>query len=577
MFSSSFASSLVRMVRDGQKSTCRVHPGLVRQGSYRILDDLSVADRRCIKVMYVSFVSWIVLTALLLGAQALAPFRASYTYLLPFERVASTASALIGFCLVVFDTMLRDVMASLDAVTGMKKKAVVTKTGVRKLCDAVQLMAVLTDLIMAALPVPVVMDPYLKTRVHLVRWLEWTFAGYMMTFLIEIIDRGQNVYAHSLALTQGASTACALFFPFMPNDYCYVSLMALSFALFFVLFPRLRRKRRAAAEAISKMVELRAAAETSIVGVILALNAQGEARRVIQAAALITICTVVWSVFVFVFFMEPVARTFFAHRNKDPVWPFVVNSVLHVVVKLFFSGFIVACEESLFSRESRRKQIDDAVRTFLGTGLESAGDCVGFVREHEDRVTTVFSPRFLRMIHDDVEDHHDVVDDDHDAAASDEKEVPRRGMPWSDDAHLRKLTGLMIDWNSRGHACFATRLRHLADVMGTDDDDDDDDDSAVTLDTAPLCCEHQRADGGFRLRRVSPDNLSFVVESEHVTSLIRRCVHLPHSSDKKLEIPTVIPCVVNSSPGPISIIVVPVDSTHKLLVLQDVVSSHIPS
>jgi len=388
------------------------------------------------------------------------------------------------------------------------------KTGVRKFCDSVQFMAMLTDLIMAFVPVPVVVDPFLKTRVHLVRWLEWTIAGYTMIFLIEIIDNKQREKAHFLAITQAGSTACALFFPFMPNLYCYVGLFIASFALYGVLFPRLRQKLRAATAAAVTMAALRKSAQTSIIGLIASINTEYEAKRTIVAAALLTICTAVWTVFILVFFMEPAAHLFYGERKEDPVWPFVMNSVLHVVVKLFFSGFIAASEESLFTTESRTKKIEEEVGKFLGQGLQGGVSmCAGFLYEHADQVSSVFSPATTRVF--------PTGGKDVGSGCAEDGEL-RLHMSATQSDHVRKMIKLLKDCGGT-RSSPVDKLRCLADMMSEDDNDDDDGDVTV-LDAAFLCCEYQRTDSALRPRCVTPSNVFHVIKVEHVTSIVRKCI-----------------------------------------------------
>eukprot|EP00588_Corethron_pennatum_P003492 CAMPEP_0194295458 /NCGR_PEP_ID=MMETSP0169-20130528/53499_1 /TAXON_ID=218684 /ORGANISM="Corethron pennatum, Strain L29A3" /LENGTH=264 /DNA_ID=CAMNT_0039044621 /DNA_START=35 /DNA_END=826 /DNA_ORIENTATION=+ len=53
---------------------------------------------------------------------------------------------------------------------------------------AVQGVAMLTYTLMSFFPVPMRTDPVLGTRVHLLRWCEWTPLGFAMTFMTEGVD-----------------------------------------------------------------------------------------------------------------------------------------------------------------------------------------------------------------------------------------------------------------------------------------------------------------------------------------------------------------------------------------------------
>lgn len=528
-----------------RKALSRIHP----DSSSCRLEGLAHIDNRCCKVMYTCFPLWVILTSLLLLAQIYAPFKSSFTYLYTSERVAAAASGLIGVCLAIFDTILRRVIGSLDLeIRGRLQH----KTGLRKLCDSVQLMAIATDFIMATFRVPVVVDRFLGTRVHLVRWLEWTIAGYMMTYMIEIIDVETNEKANYLAMTQALSTACALLFPFLPNIYCYVILMAVSFALYIVLFPRLWTKYCRAAAAKAKMTDLRHMAKTSIVGVIASIQEKDDAQRAMLASSLLAICVIVWSVFVLIFFIEPISRVFFKQQRESPTWPFVCNSILHAVVKLFFSGFIVAAEESLFGLECRITRLNTAIREFLGSSMLSATGCAALVHESNGRVITAFSSPFLHMLNIDTSSQEQC-----------------HGGSWDDNFRMMSL--IINSWGSNSND-LATNLRLTADAImeaGADD-------FAKSRLPVPLCCEYQYSETRLRLCQTSPRALSDNLKSKNVHVLIEKCLAANKLSGP--ERPVVLPWHASSTASAsVVVVAISLDSESTLLVLQGTSDSYTKS
>ena len=144
----------------------------------------------------------------------------------------------------------------------------------------VQTIALLTEWMMFAHPTPVMVDPVLGGRVYLLRWCEWTPLAFLMTFLTEATDvqgggegkpqqqeeEGQEKGGASggssssgggggggwkslrvpvlHAACQGLSTLCGLLFPFCPTAAVWYLAMAVSCALFVVIYFRLAYKRR---------------------------------------------------------------------------------------------------------------------------------------------------------------------------------------------------------------------------------------------------------------------------------------------------------------------------------------------
>lgn len=109
----------------------------------------------------------------------------------------------------------------------------------------VQFVAVFTVVWMVAFPVPVMIDPVFKSRVHLLRWCEWTPLAGFMTLLMQCIDAPtaeegkwrsdlkRKLYSASM---ESFSTFCGLLFPFCPNRMCWDVCMTVSFVTFFYIY-----------------------------------------------------------------------------------------------------------------------------------------------------------------------------------------------------------------------------------------------------------------------------------------------------------------------------------------------------
>ena len=109
----------------------------------------------------------------------------------------------------------------------------------------VQLVAIFTTLWMVMFPVPVMIDPVFHSRVHLLRWCEWTPLAGFMTLLMQCIDaptmeegKWSSHFKYKLfsASLESFSTFCGLLFPFCPNRLCWNVCMTISFSTFFYIY-----------------------------------------------------------------------------------------------------------------------------------------------------------------------------------------------------------------------------------------------------------------------------------------------------------------------------------------------------
>ena len=136
---------------------------------------ITEVDRRCYHVAYFALASWI---ALILLSYYVG--RDDLEKLSGVERQAPMLAAmLLGMCFIttIIPTALR----------GRKR----SQSGIIICAAIVQFIAFTTDMMLAFLPVPVLLNPLTKTRVYLLRWCEWTPLAFVMTFLTESCRMGR--------------------------------------------------------------------------------------------------------------------------------------------------------------------------------------------------------------------------------------------------------------------------------------------------------------------------------------------------------------------------------------------------
>ena len=291
----------------------------------------------------------------------------------------------------------------------------------------VQSVAFITDLLMASIAVPVMIDPVFGTRVHLLRWCEWTPLAFLMTFLTEGVgvpdvlskrmkggwkeslgrkkkdddyrddkddddkeeDDGKYepdmsksthiVAAYTNGLAQGFSTLCGLIFPFCPGLKSWTFFMVVSCLLFFVIFYRLK----------CKINSHRKMAMGSSVDEIEIYN------RSLLSLKLLGTCTFLWTVLVCTYFFSTVGPTVFPSlEDKVDVeaLTMVGECTMDVVAKVLYMFIIVDVHDQVFDQSGRAERRLEELRQMMAVVWDNSSDVIGIsVRSINGNVTTMLS------------------------------------------------------------------------------------------------------------------------------------------------------------------------------------------
>lgn len=288
----------------------------------------------------------------------------------------------------------------------------------------VQSVAFITDLLMASVAVPVMIDPVFGTRVHLLRWCEWTPLAFLMTFLTEgvgvpdvlskrIKDGGWKerlgrkkkdddyrdedddkedgkyepdmsksthiVAAYTNGLAQGFSTLCGLIFPFCPGLKSWTFFMVVSCLLFFVIFYRLH----------CKIKSHRRMAMGSSVDEIEIFN------RSLLSLKLLGTCTFLWTVLVCTYFFSTIGPTVFPNlEDKVDVsaLTMVGECTMDVVAKVLYMFIIVDVHDQVFDQSARAERRLEELRQMMAVVWDNSSDVIGIsVRSINGNVTTMLS------------------------------------------------------------------------------------------------------------------------------------------------------------------------------------------
>lgn len=211
-----------------------------------------------------------------------------------------------------------------------------TFSGARQTIVAVHLVAALANLLACISPLPVLVDPFTGVRMHQSRYAEWTVLAFTMTYLVETYD--SKTAAAPLMIAARSAGGVAIAGLIIPNLSGYPILWALglgfSYLNFMTVFPRVRRRMQAVR---AECRELQGH------------DLAGSVERSLAKDLLIT-CACMWSLFALLYSVT----WFCAWRAGDawdhPSWPYVVETMLDVVVKLLYGLTIERAHASIPER-----------------------------------------------------------------------------------------------------------------------------------------------------------------------------------------------------------------------------------
>lgn len=349
---------------------------VVNQTQY--LEDLNRTDRHIRRVAFGGVCVYLTMAIL---AYHIVPVQ-------NLERVQGIeqTSALLGFVCLLLGMLLRLLPYLYQHGTGTGDK---NSSGVLVGAAAVQCIAMTTNFIMATFPTPVVIDQITGSRVHLLRWCEWTPLAFIMTFLTEAADvpdpiRGLKI-AYLNAWCMGLSTICGYFFPFCPGWKSWSFWMSISCLLYFFLFPRLYHK----IENVKHMKKGNT------------LDEMEHYERARLSLQLMVICTFMWTLLVVVYFVSSCGGMFFPSDSlfRHPAFPMVGECWMDVVAKVIYLFIIVDVHDAVFDKGARTKRRLEELRRMMSVVWESSSDILIIsVKSMSGSATTIVSPTFITML-----------------------------------------------------------------------------------------------------------------------------------------------------------------------------------
>lgn len=236
----------------------------------------------------------------------------------------------------------------------------------------VQIVAFCTDFLMAFFAVPVVIDPVLGTRVHVLRWCEWFPCATFMTFMMEGADLYwsgdapppdylRRKYLH--ACTQGGAVFLGLVFPFCPGFKSWMFAMVLSCCLYLTNYPRMWNRQRA----IPATLKIGATVEEA---------ERFNAAKIALRLRLVTTC--VWSIIVALYFVSSVGPIFAPEGSllRNPAANMICECFFDVLSKVLFLTVIGDVHKAVFDPSARVERRLNELRQLMNAVWESSSDVI---------------------------------------------------------------------------------------------------------------------------------------------------------------------------------------------------------
>mmetsp|Transcript_36823 Transcript_36823/g.78511 ORF Transcript_36823/g.78511 Transcript_36823/m.78511 type:complete len:1179 (+) Transcript_36823:87-3623(+) len=260
----------------------------------------------------------------------------------------------------------------------------------------VQFVALLTDFLMAFFPTPVLIDPVLGTRVHVLRWCEWCPCATFMTFMMEGADMYwtgelppqsymRQKYIHAFA--QGGAVFLGLLFPFCPGYKSWMTCLVVACGLYLTNFPRIRNRRREIPKTLRNGATVEEAER---------FNAAQAALRLRYAT------TLVWSIIVTLYFVSSVFGSKFAPEGsvlRSPAANMMCECFFDVLSKVLFLNLIMDVNQAIFDPIARTERRLDELRQLMAAVWESSSDVIAIsVRTAgSGGASTMLSPAFFSL------------------------------------------------------------------------------------------------------------------------------------------------------------------------------------
>jgi len=309
-------------------------------------------------------------------------------------------SAIMAMSLIAVSFLSRVIpmCGGISSITGQKmnKKGNTNLSGIFIGALTVQMISIITDLLLAYFPTPMLLDPVLGTRVHVLRWCGWCPCAGFMTFMVEGADlywSGEQPptdylkkkYIH--AATQGVAVFLGLLFPFCPGLKSWMLCIVTACCLYLTNYPRMWKRRREIPHTLHENATVEEVERFNSAKIALKLR---------------YLTTAVWSLIVGLYFVSSVFAPMFApegHILRSSSLNMACECFFDVLSKVLFLVVIVDVHHAVFDANARLERRLDELRKLMAKVWESSSDVIAIsVRSSPNSsASTMLSPAFFSL------------------------------------------------------------------------------------------------------------------------------------------------------------------------------------
>ncbi|CAB9499071.1 expressed unknown protein [Seminavis robusta] len=279
------------------------------------------------------------------------------------------------------------------------------KSGIITGTFSVQCMALLSNLLMATMPTPVMIDTISGVRIHMVRYATWVPLCFLMTFVTEAIDvpiqeqHGNIAWLHAIALA--LSTFAGYLFPFCTSKLAWGTNMAVSWMLFSTLYWRLyQRYQRFQALKLQEDQALLQAKQRRRNYSHRSINVLKEqVTRARYSFQIMVMCSISWTGIAVAFSLECILPAYMqSSRNSfvgSPEFAMISGHVLESISKIWYLSLLLNVYDRIFDESNRAVRRLEELRTLMSALWEASSDIMVICARTERSIHAVISPSAL--------------------------------------------------------------------------------------------------------------------------------------------------------------------------------------
>jgi len=347
-----------------------------------LLLDIDVIDRYHLKVAIGVFVTWFVINAT-------AIYFTPESYRMNTPDICQNIEKTVSIFLLL--SLLSRILPGI-CLGPIESKKIRSYSGVLILALVVHFCTAISNGFMGWYPSIIYTERITKTEINVLRWCEWVPFSFAMAFLADGIDAEDISSPFELAMTQATATILGALLPFISSFLEWFIVLFIAFLLFCNVYRKAhmkwkRLKHFPRGESIEELEEY---------------------ERIALATRLIIMGAVAWTFLVLLYIFRWYMK--YAYDYQRIEMQEILESLVDVVAKHFYSDIVVHAHNRIFSSEVRTERRLDELRKTMAMIWNSSEDVLMIsVKSDSGRVKTKMSPALLKIITSlkDVDNHHD--------------------------------------------------------------------------------------------------------------------------------------------------------------------------